>query len=156
MTKSCHHIKSAKQIRVPKLSDLELIALNITAEYISINSELQLFRCISGTDLDAKIERSVYNKRRRNLFHFIEKIRKTFSDKFSEFTDVFIVDSTPIEICKISRAKRSAICSTPEISLLLGIVLHRKPNILVINFMLFVTKTESFILLIFRQPMFMM
>ena len=116
LTKSCHHIKSAKQIRVPKLSDLELIALNITAEYISISSELQLFRCISGTDLDGKIERSVYNKRRRNLFHFIEKIRETLSGKFSEFTDVFIIDSTPIEICKISRAKRSAICSTPEIS----------------------------------------
>ena len=43
------------------MSDLELVALNITAEYMSINSELQLFRCISGTDLDGKIERSVYN-----------------------------------------------------------------------------------------------
>lgn len=37
------------------------------------------------------------------------------SSKFSDFTDVFIVDSTPIEICKISRANRSAICSTDEI-----------------------------------------
>lgn len=37
------------------------------------------------------------------------------SSKFSDFTDVFIVDSTPIEICKISRANRSAICSTEEI-----------------------------------------
>lgn len=98
MTKSCGHIQSIKQIRVPKLSDLELIALTITAEYISINSELQLFRYISGTDLDDKIERSVYNKRRRNLFPFIEKIRETLSYKFSEFTDVFIIDSTPIEI----------------------------------------------------------
>ena len=43
------------------MSDLELVALNITAEHMSINSELQLFRCISGTDLDGKIERSVYN-----------------------------------------------------------------------------------------------
>lgn len=115
LTESCGHIQSIKPIRVPKLSDLELIALNITAEYMSINSELQLFRYISGTDLNDKIERSVYNKRRRNLFPFIEKIRETLSDKFSEFTDVFIIDSTPIEICKISRAKRSVICSTPEI-----------------------------------------
>lgn len=115
LTITCSHIKSSKQIRVPKLSDLELVALNITAEYMSINSELQLFRCISGTELDGKIERTVYNKRKRKLFSYLEKIRKVLSSKFSEFTDVFIVDSTPLEICKISRANRSEICSTEEI-----------------------------------------
>ena len=89
------------------MSDLELVALNITAEYMSINSELQLFRCISGTGLDEKIERSVYNRRKRKLLPYIEKIRETLSGKFADFTDVFIVDSTPIGICKISRANRS-------------------------------------------------
>jgi hypothetical protein len=44
------------------MSDLELVALNITAEYMSINSELQLFRCISGTVLDGKIERRVHEE----------------------------------------------------------------------------------------------
>lgn len=78
---------------------------------MSINSELQLFICISGTDLDGKI----YNKTRRKLFPYIEKIRTTLSSKFSDFTNVFIVDSTPIEICKISRANRSQVCSTEEI-----------------------------------------
>lgn len=115
MTKTCHHIHTSKQIRKPKLSDLELVALNITAEYMSINSELQLFRSISGTELESRIERSIYNKRKRRLFLYIEKIRETLSEKFSNFTDVFIVDSTPIEICKISRANRSGICSTEEI-----------------------------------------
>ena len=115
LTKSCSHIKSNKQIRTPRLSDLELVALNITAEYMSINSELQLFRCISGTELEGKIERTVYNKRKRKLFSYLEEIRKNLSDKFSQFTDVFIVDSTPLEICKISRANRSAICSTENI-----------------------------------------
>ena len=108
---TCNHIKTTNQIRLPKLSDIELIALNITAEYMSINSELQLFRYISGTELQGKIDRSVYNKRKRRLFPYIEKIRGTLSNKFSDFTNVFIVDSTPIEICKISRANRSAICS---------------------------------------------
>ena len=115
LTKISGHIKTTKQIRLPKMSDLELVALNITAEYMSINSELQLFRCISGTVLDGKIERSVYNKRKRKLLPYIEKIRQTLSNKFADFTDVFIVDSTPIEICKISRANRSAICATDEI-----------------------------------------
>ena len=115
LTKISGHIKTTKQIRLPKMSDLELVALNITAEYMSINSELQLFRCISGTVLDGKIERSVYNKRKRKLLPYIGKIRETLSGKFADFTDVFIVDSTPIEICKISRANRSAICTTDEI-----------------------------------------
>lgn len=75
LTKTCHHIKTSKQIRIPKLSDLELVALNITAEYMSINSELQLFRVISGTELENKIERSIYNKRKRRLVFYIEKIR---------------------------------------------------------------------------------
>lgn len=52
LTATCKHSKSNKQIRLPKMSDLELVALNITAEYMSINFEVQLFRCISGTDLD--------------------------------------------------------------------------------------------------------
>lgn len=115
LTNNCSHIESYKQIRIPKLSDLELVALNITAEYMSINTELQLFRCISGTELEGKIERSVYNKRKRNLFSYINKIREVLSSKFSDFTDVFIVDSTPIEICKISRANRSGICRTEDI-----------------------------------------
>ncbi|ANF49101.1 hypothetical protein A0O34_00365 [Chryseobacterium glaciei] len=68
LTKSCGHIKSIKQIRIPKLFDLELVVFNITAEYMSINSELKLFRCIPGAGLDDKIEQSVYNKRKRNLF----------------------------------------------------------------------------------------
>jgi hypothetical protein len=82
---------------------------------MSINSELQLFRVISGSTLGQKIERSVFNKRRRRLFPYFEKIRMVLSKKFSEFTDVFVVDSTPIEICKISRAMRSEICSTEQI-----------------------------------------
>jgi len=46
LTNTCKHIESTKQIRVPKLSDLELVALTMTAEYMSINSELQLFRIL--------------------------------------------------------------------------------------------------------------
>ncbi|KAA6314295.1 hypothetical protein EZS27_035072 [termite gut metagenome] len=34
------------QTRQPKLSDIELIALDLTAEYMSIDSEYQLFRIL--------------------------------------------------------------------------------------------------------------
>lgn len=114
LTKNCSHIISFKQIKHPKLSNLELVAVNLTAEYMSINTECQLFRALVGTELEYKIERSNYNKRRRKLFYFIEEVRKCLSSKFVEFTDVFIIDSTPVEICRLSRAKRSRICSTDE------------------------------------------
>lgn len=98
------------QIRKPKLSNLELIAMNITAEYMGINSECQLFRVISDTSLSSKIERSVYNRRKRKLFPYLEKLRKKLSETFTEFEDTFIIDSMPLEVCKNTRANRSKIC----------------------------------------------
>ena len=115
LQKNCVAIENFKQIRTPKLSNLELVALNLTAEYMSIDTELQLFRFIKNTELESKIERSVYNKRRRVLCGYLEAIRVSFREKFAEFTDVFIVDSMPFPICKISREKRSGICSTSTI-----------------------------------------
>ena len=97
------------------MSNLELVALDFTAEYMSINSELQLFRAIKGTFLEHKIERSNYNKRKRKLFHYIENIRQCMSDKFRCLSNLYIIDSTPIAICEPVRAKRSNICATESI-----------------------------------------
>lgn len=94
----------------PKLSDLELITLNITAEYCGIDSEHQLFRVLQGTALSALIERSVYNKRKRKLFAYIDHLRKKLVQKLSCAWDNFIVDSMPLEVCKNARAARSKIC----------------------------------------------
>ncbi len=103
-----------KQIRKPKLSNIELVAMNFTAEYMSIDSECQLFRTIEGSFLELLIERSVYNRRRRKLFPLIEKIRQQLSSQFNEFKNYFIVDSMPLEVCKTSRASRSKICKEEE------------------------------------------
>ncbi|KAA6304387.1 hypothetical protein EZS27_043964 [termite gut metagenome] len=62
------------QIRTPKLSDIEVIAIDLTAEYMGIDSEYQLFRMLPDS-LSGKIERSVYNRRRRRLFSHRERIR---------------------------------------------------------------------------------
>jgi len=97
------------QRRKPKLTDIELIALNLTAEYLSIDSECQLFRIIPD-EIKAKIERSVYNRRKRKLFFAIEEIRKKLSDAFLEYEQHFIVDSMPLEVAKLSRSRRSKIC----------------------------------------------
>lgn len=62
------------QRRIPKLSDLELISLALTAEYMGIDSENHLFRHIPQV-IKNKIERSVYNRRKRRLSDSINEIR---------------------------------------------------------------------------------
>lgn len=94
----------------PKVSDLELIALSVLAEFKSVDSEHQLFRELKGTCLEGKIERSVYNKRRRKLFLYTEQLRLKMVKKLNLFEEYFIVDSMPLEICKLSRHLRSKIC----------------------------------------------
>lgn len=104
------------QRRQPKLSDLELVSLSITAEYMGIDSENNLFRLLPESIL-SKIERSVYNRRRRKLINHIDKIRLKLASCFNEFEDYFIVDSMPLEVCRLSRSSRSKICKEQPYSL---------------------------------------
>jgi hypothetical protein len=98
----------------PKFSDLEVITLCLTAEYMSCDSENWLFNKIKA-DYSAVfpnlVERSRFNRRKRTLFPIIELIRRHLAERFVEFEDYFIIDSMPLEICKLSREKRSRICS---------------------------------------------
>lgn len=98
----------------PKLSYLQSISLIVLAEYKSIDSEHQLFRDLKGTSLESKIERSLYNRWKRKLFPFIEESRMKMVQKFYEFENYFIVDSMPLEVCKISRSSRSKICKEQD------------------------------------------
>lgn len=76
------------------MKDIELKAMNLISEYMSIDSECQLFRIFPEV-LSSKIERSVYNRRKRKLVTAIAFIREKLSDKFNEFEDYYIVDSMP-------------------------------------------------------------
>lgn len=103
------------QRRKPKMSDLELISLTLTAEFMGIDSENDLFRKLPQS-ISIKIERSVYNRRKRNLSIHMEDIRLKLASYFNEFEDYFIVDSMPLEICKLSRSSRSKICKESNYS----------------------------------------
>ncbi len=70
---------------------------------MGVDSEHQLFRILSNSIL-SKIERSVYNRRKRRLFPYIEQIRGKIANLFN------IVDSMPLEVCKLSRSSHSKIC----------------------------------------------
>ena len=94
----------------PKLSDIEVVAIDLTAQFMSIDSEHQLFRVLKGIKFENLIDRSVYNRRKRGLAQYIEQIRLALSEKFNAFETYFIVDSMPLEACKLSRSSRSKIC----------------------------------------------
>ena len=97
------------QRRTPKLKDLELISLALTAELMGIDSENHLFRQIPKT-IKCKIERSVYNRRKRRLANSINDLRMKIAKSFNEFEKFFIIDSMPVEVCKLSRSSTSKIC----------------------------------------------
>ena len=96
--------------RKSKMSDLEVVALSLTAEFMSIDSENSLFKQISQLEIPNLIERSQFNKRRCMLFLFSERVRTKLASYFLEFENYFIVDSMPLEICKFSRHNRIKIC----------------------------------------------
>lgn len=95
------------QHRLPRMSDMEVIVLSLTAEYMGIDSKCQLFRMLPDC-LRTRIERS--NRRRRALFSHLTTLRKRMGASISSAPDYLIADSMPLEICKISRNSCSTVC----------------------------------------------
>ena len=56
--------------RSQKMSDLDVVALSLTAEFMSIDSENSLFKSIDRSQITNLIERSQFNKSRRKLVCF--------------------------------------------------------------------------------------
>lgn len=94
------------QHRQPRMSDMEVLALSLTAEYMGIDSECQLFRRLPDC-LRTRIERSVCNRRRSALSPHLSALRKRMGENISTAPDYLIVDSMPLEVCRISRSSRS-------------------------------------------------
>jgi len=73
--------------RKSKMADIEVVALSLTAEFMSIDSENDLVRQISNIGIPNLIERSQFNKRHRKLFGFSERIRLALASSFTELED---------------------------------------------------------------------
>ncbi len=98
---------------VPKFSDTEIIALSLASECLSIDSENYLFGKLKTEYRDEfpnLIDRSQYNVRRRKLLQRIEFVRDKMATKLISQENIFIVDSMPVEVCKLSRSRRSKVC----------------------------------------------
>lgn len=94
------------QIRLPKLTDKQRIALSLAAEALVIDSERYLFKRLP-TQLIGKIDRSVYNRRRRKLSNTTESIRRRITTQLGTSDSYHIIDSRPLELCKFARASRA-------------------------------------------------
>ena len=94
---------------VPKFSDLEVIALSLTSESMEIDSENYLFANLEDYRhmMPNLISRRQYNDRRKFTSKLCEKIRKRIVEHIDGGEDVFIIDSKPVQVCKLARGKRN-------------------------------------------------
>lgn len=94
----------------PRFSDAEVMALSLTAECLSIDSENYLFSKLNKEYRDGfknLISRRQYNDRRKLLFGKTERVRKLMTAQLNGQADVFAIDSMPLEICKLAREGRN-------------------------------------------------
>lgn len=99
--------------RKPKMSDCEIIALSILGETISIDSENWLFGKLKSDhhmDFPNLIDRSRFNRRRKQLGDLTAKLNQRISSMLNEGETVYLVDSIPIPVCQIAREKSCKIC----------------------------------------------
>lgn len=97
-----------KRGAVPRFSDLEVIALNMTSEAMGIDSESLLFAKLHEyrKEIPNLISRRQYNDRRKMTSSLCNAIRERIVKKMDGGENYFCIDSKPIEVCRFARAKR--------------------------------------------------
>ena len=93
---------------VPRFSNLEIMALNMTSEDVGIDSESLLFAKLQeySNELPNLISRRQYNDRRKITSSLCNAIRERMAAEMNGGEDYFCIDSKPIEVCRIARSKR--------------------------------------------------
>ena len=103
----------------PKMSDIEIVALALTAESLGIDSENLLFSKLRSeflSDFPRLPDRSNYNRRRKRLQDYLVWISDSIAKTISPDENQFILDSIPVPICANPRISRSKICKDdPEV-----------------------------------------
>lgn len=97
----------------PKMSDLAILSLAITAECLGIDSENLLWSKIQKDYADKfprLIHRTRFNARRKSLSEWLIVCADIWSAEMTDRDKEFIIDSIPIPVCKISRERSSRVC----------------------------------------------
>ena len=93
----------------PRFSDIEVIALSITSEALSIDSENYLFAKLTTeykNQFPNLISRRQYNDRRKHVSGLLKTVRERIAHFIDEFEDMFSIDSKPFPVCRLSRKNR--------------------------------------------------
>lgn len=99
--------------RKPKFSDVNIITLCLSAEFLSIDSENRLFDMVTNSHFfkdRSIIDRSNFSRRRRKLYPYMNIALEFLSTKLAPAENTFIIDSLPVEVCRFARARRAKIC----------------------------------------------
>ena len=93
---------------VPRFSDLEIVALNMTSEAAGIDSELLLFAKLQEyrSEILNLISRRQYNDRRKITSSLCNAIWERMASEMDDGEDYFCIDSKPIEVCRLARSRR--------------------------------------------------
>jgi hypothetical protein len=101
----------------PKMSDVEVLSLAITAECLGIDSENLLWAKINKDyqeHFPNLIHRTRYNARRKALNEWFIYCAHLWSEQITDQQEEYIVDSIPIPVCRIAREKSSLICRSEK------------------------------------------
>lgn len=109
---------------LPKASDLLIVTLSIVMESLGIHSEYQFYNLLKANVPEyfcGLPDRCNFNRRRRKLHLIVDEFANYLAMEMCDNEDVFIIDSTPIEICRFARFKNLKIMQdkidfTPQIA----------------------------------------
>ena len=92
----------------PPFLNLEVIALSLTAEAFGYDSENSLFKRLaeSPEHIPNLISRRQFNVRRKLTACLAEDIRRDIAKSIDGGENVFVIDSKPVKVCQLARAKR--------------------------------------------------
>lgn len=97
----------------PKMSDLEVISLTIAAESVQITSEnllwSKLIKDYPGL-FPELIHRVSYNRRKKTLREAFLHSMEVFAKPLISDSELFVIDSIPVPICRIIRERTSKAC----------------------------------------------
>lgn len=92
----------------PRFSDLEVIALNLTMESLSIDSESFFFTLLQGykKEIPNLISRRQFNDRRKSTYELCASIRTRIANEIDGGEEYFCIDSMPVTVCRLARGNR--------------------------------------------------
>lgn len=91
---------------LPKCADLLILAIAVTAECLALDSENHLYRVL-GDEYPELLclmpDRSNYNRRKRRLRDYIDRLSAAFADSLAMDSNTYIIDSIPVPVCRYAR-----------------------------------------------------